>query len=147
MRHRLFLALTVPIAAGGCSASDLLNPVSAAPAVVVTTSGDSVRIGITDTVTRSAALRVEFFTFGTCRTVDASRTDVRLVAADTVEILPYDREGSFPCGGDVRKLLRHIASVTLNTPGRTVIRVVGVREEPFGGERIPAVVERDVIVR
>jgi hypothetical protein len=147
MRRPLVLALAAALTSSACDLSALLDPSFVGPALVITTTGDTTHIVAPDTVARAATFQLQFFTFGSCRTVEASRTDVRIVAADTVEVRPFDREGSFPCGGDVLKLLPHAVSVTFNTAGRGVIRIVGEGGALRDGARAPAVVERTVIVR
>jgi hypothetical protein len=147
MFRRLVLVFAGALAITGCDLSEVLNPSAVVPAVVVTAAGDSARVEISETVTRGAATPLKFFTFGSCRTIEASRTDVRMVASDTVEVRPYDREGAFPCGGDALKFFPHVVSVTFSGTGRGVIRIVGERGQIAEGPRDQAVVTHLVIIR
>ena len=153
MRHHLVprAAALLVVAAVACSSitgveRDVFDGIlyERRPSVLGYTESPPAGVTAPDTVTAGVPFTVTVPTYGGgC--IRLGDTDVR-VAGAVVEVRPYEwfvsAGQAIACTADIRRL-DHTATVTLGTPGRATLRVIG-RQMPEGAA---ISIERTLVVR
>lgn len=128
----------------GCTSQ---SPESESPALIVFYN-DTARLTIPDTIHAGASFSIRVDTFGGGCIYGVSRAGV-VVTDGLIEIHPYNQVRiSEVCTDDLR-ILTHVAAVTIESPGTTLLRVIG-EQKPFQGlgtRSGPVQLERTLVVR